>query len=411
VIPQLTLRFYNGQDPALFDKALDVLGEGCIFPMLYNDDAVIPGVMQALNVSEKEAQRYHPLGCGEYMLAGASPSLLNCAMSVPKVLDAAMRDGLNADGERVGAPTGDARQFDTYEQLEQAFWQQAEFGLGLTARVHAVNNEVMPDQCAFLFASLLTDDCLTRNRPLLAGGTRYQGACVMAHGFTNAADGLVALKRLVYEQGKYSLQEVLDALDADFEGWQGLHRDLLNCPKFGNDVDEVDSILVDVWRGLNEVSDRAGAEVGMDFFTVSSVNPGGYHMGSQCGATPDGRHSGMPFAIGHAPTAGNDTEGITAFLNSVAKADPAHGGVATNVKLSADYFNESRGKLDALFEAFWSQGGQQASVTVVRQQDLQAALEEPEKYPHVLVRVGGWAARFIDLEREVQEDIIRRTAY
>jgi pyruvate-formate lyase len=149
----------------------------------------------------------------------------------------------------------------------------------------------------------------------------------------------------------------------------------------------------------------------MHFFTASSVNPGGYYMGSRCGATPDGRHSGRPFAIGHAPTAGQDTSGITAFLNSVAKADPANGGVATNVKLGKEYFTRSRGKLEAMFNAFWKQGGQQASVTVVSQQDLKDAMDEPEKYPHVLVRVGGWSARFVELEREVQEDILQRTAY
>jgi pyruvate-formate lyase len=411
VIPQLTLRFHSGQNPALLAKAFDVLGEGCIFPMLYNDDAILPGVVRALNVSADEAQKYHPLGCGEYMLAGCSPSLLNCGMSVPKSLEAAMRNGLDSKGEPLGPATGDALAFTRYDELWQAFQTQVAFDLDMTARVHEINNRTLPQECAFLFASLLTDDCIERGRSLLDGGARYRGACVMAHGFTNAADGLMALKRAVYDRSDASLGDVLSSLDADFAGHEALRKQLLAAPKFGNDNDEVDAILVDTWRRLGAESARAGTEVGMDFFTVSSVNPGGYQMGHVCGATPDGRKSGMPFAIGHAPMAGRDKRGISAFLNSVAKADPANGGVATNVKLSREYFTRTRPKLDALFDAFFAQGGQQVSVSVVNQQDLEAAMHEPEGFPHLLVRVGGWTARFIDLERDVQEDILLRTAY
>lgn len=411
VIPQLTLRFYDGQNPSLMSKALDVLGEGCIFPMLYNDDAIIPGVAKALNVSLKDAERYHPAGCGEYMLAGCSPSLLNCAMSVPKALDAALRNGFNSEGARVGPQTGDAASFTCYEDLWDAFGKQVDYGLEHAARIHAVNDRTYPEVCSFLFGSLLTDDCLERGRPLLDGGVLHQGACVMGHGFTNTADSLMAIKRLVFGQSAYTIAEVLAALDADFVGYEELHKALADCPKFGNDDDDVDPILAETWRRISQASARAGARHGMGFLTVSSVNPGGYHMGTQCGATADGRRCGMPFAIGHAPTAGQDKRGITAFLNSVTKADPACGGLATNVKISRDYFARSRNKLEAMFAAFFANGGQQASVTVVNQEDLAAAMREPEKYPHVLVRVGGWSARFIDLTREVQEDILQRTAY
>jgi pyruvate-formate lyase len=411
VIPQLTLRFHDGQDPALMSKAFDVLGDGCVFPMLYNDDAILPGVAEALNVSMDEALNYHPLGCGEYMLACCSPSLLNYVLSVPKAVDAALRNGCSSDGERIGPATGDARTFTSFDQLYQAFLEQIEFAATLPARGHALNCRVMRSECALLFASILTDDCIERGRAMFDGGVRYTGACVMGHGYTNAADSLIAIKHLVFERKEVTIGELLAALDDDFEGHAGLYKKLRACPKFGNDHDEVDSLYGQTWRHINDAMSRAGDEVGLGFFVISSVNPGGYFMGKQCGATADGRKCGMPFAIGHAPTAGNDTHGMTAFLNSMAKVDPVNGGAATNVKINREYFTRSRPKLEAMFETFFQQGGLQASVTVVNQDDLRAAMQAPQEYPHLLVRVGGWTSRFIDLEKDVQEDILRRTAY
>lgn len=411
VTPQLTLRFHEDQDPRLMSKAFDVLGEGCVFPMLYNDEVVVPGVAKALAVSEEEALNYHPLGCGEYMIAGSSPSLLNFVWSIPKSLEAAMGNGVDCTGKLLGPATGDTGTLTCFEDLYEAFLQQIGFAATLPAQIHAKNCEVLSRECSFLFASLLTDDCLKANRPLLDGGVRHKGACIMGHGFTNTADSLVAIRHLVFEQKEMTLKALTEALADNFEEQDDLRKRLLAYPKFGNDEGEVDAMLVKAWQDINIATARAGQTAGLDFLTVSSVNPGGYGLGSVCGATADGRRRGMPFAIGNAPAAGQDKRGITAFLNSVAKVDPANGGATTNVKLSRTYFSQERPKLDALFEAFFKQGGMQATVTVVNQQDLEAAIVEPEKYPNLLVRVGGWSARFIDLEPEVQKDILLRTAY
>ena len=233
----------------------------------------------------------------------------------------------------------------------------------------------------------------------------------MGHGFTNAADGLTAIRHVVYRQKRFTLAQVVAALDANFEGHDVLRKALMDAPKFGNDNDEADRMLVDMWRDINAAARDAGARAGLDFFTVSSVNPGGYGMGQQCGATADGRKCGEPFAIGHAPTAGFDRQGLTAMFNSVAKVDAANGGATTNIKLSRDFFTGARAKVEALFKAYFAKGGLQANVTVVNRGDLEAAMKTPEQYPHVLVRLGGWSARFIDLERSVQEEILRRTLY
>lgn len=411
VTPQLTLRLHRDQNPALRRKAFAVIGETGVYPMLYNDDAVIPGVAASLGVSAAEAERYHPLGCGEYMLAGCSPSQLDCVWSIPKSLEAALHDGCAWTGARLGPATGALDTFDTFEKLYAAFLAQARFAADLSARTYGSIFRAFPESCAFLFASLLNDDCLARGRALFDGGVRYKGACVMGHGFTNAADALTAIRLRVYGEKRLTLAEVVAALDANFEGHAAVRKLLQEATKFGNDDDAADRMLVDMWRDINAAAKEAGERAGLDFYIVSSVNPGGFGMGAQCGATADGRRCGEPFAIGHAPTAGFDTHGLTALLNSVAKVDPANGGATTNIKLSRDWFADGGEQLQSMFQVYFARGGLQANITAIDRGDLEAALQTPEKYPHVLVRLGGWSARFIDLEPAVQQEILRRTLY
>ncbi|MDX2111055.1 MAG: pyruvate formate lyase family protein [Verrucomicrobiota bacterium] len=419
VIPQLTLRFYSGQNPRLLSKAYDVLGEGCTFPMLYNDDINIPGVARALNVSEKLAERYYPLGCGEYLIGGATPSLLSVGWSVPKSLEAALFGGTDSQGREMG-PANDTA-FGSFDDLWQAFHQQLGHAADYGSRVHAKNLALAPGDCSFLLGSLFLDDCLQRGRGILDGGARHKGGCIMGHGFSNTADALVAIKHLVFneaasptpKQGKggITMTELREALKQNFSGYEDLRRRLLSMPKFGNDHEEVDAMLVRLWQEISALTAAAGTRVGLDFLTVSSVNPGGYYMGVFCGASPDGRLAGEPFAIGNAPTAGADTHGLTALLNSVAKVDPANGGATTNIKLAKNLFSANRVKLEALFTAYWKRGGMQATVTVVNQAELEDAVIHPERYPHLLVRLGGWSARFIDLSKEIQQEILRRTLH
>jgi pyruvate-formate lyase len=233
----------------------------------------------------------------------------------------------------------------------------------------------------------------------------------MGHGYTNAADGLTAIKKVVYEDKIYTLDAVITALDTDFEGYEDIRKALLAAPKYGNDVDSADMMLSNLWHDISVEAKKAGAECGLDFHTLASANPGGYAMGLEMGATADGRFSKKPFAICNAPTAGNDKNGLTALMNSILKTHPANGGTITNFKVSREFFIHEREKFEALFAAYWDGGGQQANIAIVNKGDLEAALENPEHYPNLLVRMGGWTARFVDLERYIQEEIITRTLY
>lgn len=411
VTPQLALRIYKGQDPELLHKAYDAINESATYPMLYNDDVVIPGVAKALGVSKEVAERYHPLGCGEYMLAGCSPSMLDCNWDIPKSVEAALHNGFNSDGHQIGPMTGEIDNFDTFEKLYSAFIKQIKFAAKLVAMAYKNICELFPKECSFLLASLLTDDCLERGLPLFDGGVLYKGACVMGHGFTNAADSLTAIKKLVYQEKRLTLHQLLSALDSDFIGHDSIRKMLLDSPKYGNNNNEADQMLVKMWQDINAAIKEAGECIGLDFLTVSSVNPGGFWMGFSAGATADGRKKGKAFAIGNSPTAGYDKNGLTSLLNSLAKVDAANGGAVSNIKISREFFTEERPKLEALFNTFFAKGGMQANLSVVNKDDLEAALKEPEKHSNLLVRVGGWTARFIDLDSSMQEEIIGRTMY
>jgi len=395
VIPQVSIKIYDGFCPELLELAYDTISVTGTFPTLFNDEVLPQGTADAFDISLEEANNYYPLGCGEVIIAHQSPALLTCSWDIPKTIDTAVRGF-----------TG-----NTFDELYTAVQAQMAKEADWLAEYHKLLLDMNNADCAFLMGSLLTDDCIGRDKPILGGGSLYTGACVMGHGFTNAADALVAIKKLVFDEKTYTLDEILAACDVNFVGHTELLKALLDAPKYGNDYSVADEMLNRVWRDLSEAGKVAAKNHGMDFLTVSSVNPGGYHLGVAMGATADGRPAHTPYAIGNAPSAGSDKNGITALMNSVLKTDPANGGTMTNFKVSREFFVAERSKFKALFDAYFADGGIQANITIVNRGDLEAALKEPQKYPHVLVRLGGWTQRFIDLEPHIQKEILTRTLY
>jgi len=396
VTPQVTLRIYDGMDADILTLAYDTICITGTLPLLYNDDAIIPGVAEAFGVSPEDAKNYYMVGCGEYIIAPHSPGLLITNWNVPKTVD----EGIRA---ACGAETFDELYACVMKHMTAHAVRLAEF-VAMVVKTH--NKSI-----AFLMASLLVNDCLARNKPVLDGGARYIGVSIMGHGYTNAADGLTAIKKLVFEDKTYTMAEIIQALDANFCGYDDIRMALTNMPKYGNDNADADAMLSTLWHDISVIAKKAGQDCGLDFHTMASANPGGYYLSQEMGATTDGRLEGTPYAICNAPTAGNDKSGLTALMNSILKTHPANGGTVTNFKISREFFVNERAKFEALFAAYWADGGQQANITIVNKGDLEAALKEPEKFPNLLVRMGGWSARFIDLEPYIQKEILTRTLY
>jgi len=395
VTPQVTIRLYEGMDPDVLKLAYDTINITGTLPLLYNDDAILPGVAEAFDVSLKEAESYYPVGCGEFALAPNSACLLITNWNVPMTLDEGMR-----------ACTG-----ESFEELYESFLSFVKIRANELAHYVRLVIDTHNKHNAFLMASLLINDCIKRNKPALSGGARYTGVSIMGHGYTNAADALTAIKKVVFTDKKYTYDEVIKALDANFAGYEDIRKALQEAPKYGNDIDEADNMLTRLWGDMSSETKKAGKNSGLDFHTMASANPGGYFMGIISGATADGRLKETPYAVCNAPAAGNDKNGVTAMMNSIMKTPPANGGSVMNMKFSREFFTGERKKFEALFAAYWAGGGQQANIAIVNKGELEDAMKNPENYPNLLVRLGGWTARFIDLEKYIQEEILTRTLY
>jgi pyruvate-formate lyase len=288
-----------------------------------------------------------------------------------------------------------------------------EYSVEALADRHKIEYQVEDEAATFLFASMLYDDCIGRGKPLVGGGVRFRGGIIETYGMVNAADSLTAIKTLVYDRKVMSLDQMVSALDADFNGFEREQKLMRQVPKYGNDDPVADSMLCAVSEQVTTHTHAQAKRIGFDYFLIVNINN---HMnvglGAQTGASAEGRHSMAPLANGNTPTAGNDTQGVTAFLNSIVKPDVSlHAGYTQNIKFSKSTFLDERTKVEALLNTYFANGGAQAMITVVGRGEMEAALREPEKYRDLLVRVGGFSARFVELTPEIQRDLLARTLY
>jgi pyruvate-formate lyase len=412
--PQLSLRFYKGQDPKLMQKALAVLGEGRTFPILYNDDVNVPAVMKAFGVPCAEAEEYLPFSCGEYVLNHRSYGSPNGVINLLKALEATLHGGSDGlAGTRIGLDSGSLSEFATFDDLFAAYKRQVDFFVGLMADHETLEYRVAGEEAPFLLTAMLYDDCISRGKGLFSGGIRYLGGTLETYGNTNTADSLMAIKQLVFERQAITLPELVDALDANFDGHALLRKQLQNASKYGNDDDTADAMAVAVHEHVcNSIREQA-PRVGLDtYLAVLINNSANTVLGLLTAASPDGRMAREPMANANNPAGGADKKGVTAFLNSLVKLDPSiHAGAVQNMKFSRELFTTRRAELEALLETYWGNGGTQAMITVVSRGDLEAALKEPEKYYHIFVRVGGFTARFVRMDPDVQREVLSRTLY
>lgn len=412
--PQLTLRFYKGMNPALMEKALDVIGEGRTYPMLYNDDINIESVMTAFNVSRDEAEQYVPFGCGEYVIDHKSFGSPNGVINLLKALEVTLHNGRELIyGREMGLKLGEFKDFDTFDELYDAFKKQVKYYVEILAKQEALLYREIGKITPFLLMSMLYDDCIERGRGMFSGGIKYLGGTLESYGNTNTADSLAAIKELVYDKKIMTKERMLEAIDADFNGYEKERRLMLNASKYGNDDEEVDAIASDIHRFMCRTVREQAKNVGLHSYLMVIINnAANTYLGRWTGASADGRKARMFMANANNPMSGMDKKGATAMLNSLVKLDPSlDAGVVQNMKFSKAVFNGSRRNVESLLKTYFENGGTQAMITVVDKDDLKKAMTEPERYQDLFVRVGGFSARFVELDRDVQREVLNRTLY
>lgn len=411
--PQLSLRFHHDQNPELWEAAITAIGEGCTFPMLYNDDVNIPAVAKAFNVSPEMAISYMPYGCGEYVLARYSAGTPNAIINLLKALETAVRGGVDPDTGRKYGDCPATGELDSFEKVWKAYTGIVQTHIAAAAEAQKTIYEVTGNEAPFLFISMLTDDCMEQREGAFSGGVRYLGGSLETYGNNDTANSLHAINELVFKQRKMTLQELVEAMDCNFKGHEDTQALCKAVSKYGNDEGTSDLMAEMVHDHVCNVTRDQAERVGLHNYLVVIINNwANTTLGKLTGASADGRSAGQPLANGNNPSSGTDTNGITAFLNSLTRLDPCiHAGAVQNMKFSRSWFGSMRPKLDSLLKTYFAKGGTQAMITVVSRDDLEAAIREPENWGHLMVRVGGFSIRFVDLDKNAQQEVLSRTLH
>jgi pyruvate formate-lyase/glycerol dehydratase family glycyl radical enzyme len=423
--PNLSVRYHRGMTADFLEASIEVIRKGFGMPAFNNDEVVVPGMLK-LGVSLEDARDYSAIGCIEVAVPGkwgyrtTGMSFLN----LMRVLLAALNDGKDTKtGLTFHGGTGTLESFKGFDGLMRAWKDQLAYyaaaSVGIDVAIDSALEELVPD----ILCSVFTDDCIERGKHVKEGGAVYDWVSGLQVGIANLGNSLAAIKKLVYEDRAVSPKELLSALESDFAGSEGelLRLRLLNqAPKYGNDDDYVDSLLVEAYGAyVGEMAKHRNTRygrgpIGGGYYPGTSSISANVPSGSAVPATPDGRRAWTPLAEGCSPTQGTDTRGPTAVFKSIAKLPTMDifGGVLLNQKLMPRMLegDGQRDKLIALIRTFFDElKGWHVQYNIVSRETLLAAQKEPAKYRDLVVRVAGYSAFFNDLAAETQDDIIART--
>ena len=459
--PSLSVRVWNGSRHEFLIKAAELTRTGIGLPAYYNDEVIIPA-LQNRGLSLEDAREYNIIGCVEPQKAGKTEGWHDAAFfNMCRPLELVFSNGMDK-GEMVGIPTGDVTQMKTFDEFFDAYKKQMEYCISLLVNADNAIDVAHAERCPLPFLSCMIDDCLKEGKSVQEGGAVYNFTGPQGFGIANMADGLFAIRKLVYEDKKVSMKELKEALawnydkglDAQSAGdmtemimkamqkagrnvdastaegllktfmgmkpgeqktqrFKEIHDMIDEVPKFGNDIPEVDYFAREVAytysKPLQKYNNPRGGKFQAGLYPVSANVP----LGGQTGATPDGRYAHTPVADGVSPSAGKDVKGPTAAATSVSRLDHfiVSNGTLFNQKFHPSALSGREGleKFVALIRGYFDQKGMHMQFNVVDRQTLLDAQEHPEKYKHLVVRVAGYSALFTTLSRSLQDDIIRRT--
>ena len=413
--PSLSLRYHDNIPQEFIHKAIDVIRTGIGYPAFFNDKAIIPHLLTQ-GIGIEDARNYSIIGCIQWQIAGKNirPCRGEIAhLCLPKCLELALNQGVDKfTGKEIGYPTPDPKTFSSVEDVMDAYLKQVHFFTDKQVRIDDICQAVYEQYLQRPFTSALFDRSIELGKDLTSWRD-HSYATIILLGSTNVADSLTAMKKLVFEEEAITMDELLDALNNNFEGREELRQMLITgAPKFGNDDDYADTIA-------KEVHDMTAKELrkSVDYFGWPAYGDGSgtsanYSMAFATGATPDGRKDGEPYADAIlSPGRGRDMNGPTAVLKSVSRIDPVTTHTHLfNQKFLPEFLEGENKKLFADYIRSWGDLGiYHIQFNVVDKETLVNAQQKPEKYPHLIVRVAGYSAYFVDLDKGLQDDIIMRT--
>jgi pyruvate formate-lyase/glycerol dehydratase family glycyl radical enzyme len=422
--PNVSARIHTGTSDRFLMECAKTIKLGFGMPAIKNDEIIIPALLEK-GVAPADAYNYAIIGCIEAAVPGkwgyrvTGMSFLN----VLKILEITLNNGVDPKTSLQLLPgQGDLAAFSSFEDLYQAFYEQFLFYTRTSFHLDAVADVSLEEMVPDAFCSALVDDCLKRGQTIKEGGALYDVVSGLQSGVTNVANALMALKKLVFEEKALTPQEVMEALAANFEneGGEVVRQRLLHAPKYGNDIDEVDELAIRVMQDYQQEmlkyhNSRYGrGPIGGGYAGSTSNISANVPLGSKIGATPDGRRAGEPIAEGVSAVHGTDVTGPTTVLHSVSKL-PTIKMLAQllNIRLSPVTLATEAGlkRLVTLLKGFRNLKVWHVQFNTVDTETLLAAQKNPEQYRDLVVRVAGYSALFVTLDKATQDDIIRRTVH
>jgi formate C-acetyltransferase len=409
----VTLRVHEGTPKELMIKALEVVKTGVGMPAFIGDKSYTEWLLSR-GVPLELARDYVVAGCIEVSLPGHSRQPKCTFFVPPKVLEIFMNNGVDPrTGLEVGPFKDNLENLETFDDFVSAFKKYLAHFIHLSAEL--INVDIA---CAIDYASpidsALVADAVKDGKNLMERRMLYENAgAISLCGMINVVDSLAVIKKLVFEEKKITMAQLKEALRANWEGYDELRKLCLAAPKYGNDDDYVDSIATDLYGFYAETVPTVRTVYGEKFIPVAISITSQWAGGTITGATPDGRYNGEVLADGGAsPMRGMDMSGPTAIIKSASKIDQVRfQSVLMNMKFhpSALGHTEDLTKLIALIKTYFSLGGKHVQFNVVGRETLLKAQKQPENYRDLVVRVAGFSAYFVQLSKQVQDEIIART--
>jgi pyruvate formate-lyase/glycerol dehydratase family glycyl radical enzyme len=404
----------KGPDEFLL-RALRIVRTGFGQPSVFNTDAIVQELVRQ-GKSVADARNGGASGCVEAGAFGKEAYILTGYFNLAKVFEITMHNGVDPrTDKKIGLETGDPAAFRTFDDLFEAFRRQIRHFVDVKVRGSNVIEKLYARYLPAPFLSVLIDDCIGNGKDYHAGGARYNTNYIQGVGMGTITDTLSAIRHNVYDNGHFTMSELMKALDGNFEGYDNLRQRVLNrTPKFGNDDDSADDLMKRVFEAYFEAVDGRPSPRGGTYRINLLPTTVHVYFGKVTGATADGRKAGDAVSEGVSPVQGADRKGPTAVIKSLGKMDHIRtGGTLLNQKFAPQLLAGDAGLrgVKDLVRSYFRLMGHHIQFNVVTADTLREAQKFPEKYRDLIVRVAGYSDYFVDCSSELQDEIIRRTEH
>ena len=416
----ITVRVHKGTPEKLMLKALECVKSGLGLPAFLGDESNIKfftSQSETNSVPIEVARDWCPTGCVDANIQGVTRTQVACFFIIPQAMDICMHNGYcRFTKEMVGLETGDVTAMGTFEEFKSAVFKQIKHLMGMANE--RINVELVAERNLFpdVFRSSLMKDGVKVGKDMFNRRFDFEnGAVLGAVGGVNTGNALYAIKKLIFDDKKYTMKQLLEALDADWVGYEDMQNDFKDIPKYGNDLDEVDNMVAEVYKNHADTCLSLPCAYG-DSLKPNAISISAHQPGGACtGATADGRKGGEILADASlSPDHGQDVNGPLAVFKSAMKIDQdAYQGTLMNMKFHPSNMKTESdlNKLGSVIKTYLTSGGKHIQFNIVNKEEMVDAKIHPEEHPELVVRVAGYSAYFTRLTEGIQNEVIERMAH